>query len=367
MPPRRSTDEKDGDENEAVRVEEEHGAGLFTQAMKMAKDAVGNVENASADELPVESPEESPASAEPSNESKGGIMGMFSAPAKLPPDLDTTISNVGDVDDGNHPHRAQKSLSERHHSDHVQALLAAAEGSAPPRLAKAIHAMEPAVVKIVGLIDKVSPPVLNLWRKSMPVWNKLPHSVRTCSSHTKRRLYATICSTVCDVLCGQAIRAVYGLALCFFGGVFPNIIAAAESFKHSGYERARTCFHDLKQAALEVYKANVQDDLRDDDNDGVADIHQISRQELVSRKLVLLIRTIDPTVLQQAFIGIYQGFIGVLATLKFKFAKSIALGLSIGNMAKRPLAVVLAPTLQHVLKPGTKFQRLLYSQYAART
>jgi hypothetical protein len=134
--------------------------------------------------------------------------------------------------------------------------------------------------------------------------------------------------------------------------VFANTIAAVEAFKHSGYEKARTCFHDLKKAASDVYEANEQDNLRDDNLDGIADIDQIDKRQLLSRKITLLIRTVDPTVLQQAFIGLYQGFIGVLATLKFKFAKSIALGLSVGNMAKRPLAVLLTPTLKHVLKPG---------------
>lgn len=105
-----------------------------------------------------------------------------------------------------------------------------------------------------------------------------------------------------------------------------------------------------------MYAANVQDNLRDDNHDGIADVDQINKQELLSRKMVLIIRTVDPTVLQQAFIGLYQGLIGVLATLKFKFAKSVALGLSIGNMAKRPLAVILAPTLKHVLKPGNNCQ-----------
>lgn len=179
-----------------------------------------------------------------------------------------------------------------------------------------------------------------------------------------RDLFAhPVARTLCGVCNVQALRALYGLALCFFGGIFANTIAAVEAFKQSGYERARTCFHDLRVAAAEVYAANVQDNLRDDNHDGVADVDQINKRELLSRKMVLLIRTVDPTVLQQAFIGLYQGLIGVLATLKFKFAKSVALGLSIGNMAKRPLAVILAPTLKNILKPGNNCQRFeLYAQ-----
>ena len=157
---------------------------------------------------------------------------------------------------------------------------------------------------------------------------------------------------MCCLGCNQALRALYGLALCFFGGIFANTIAAVEAFKQSGYERAKTCFHELRHAAAQLYEANEKDNRRDDNHDGVADVNQINRQQLLSRKMVLIIRTVDPAVLQQAFIGLYQGFIGVLASLRFKFAKSIALGLSVGNMARRPLAVVLAPTLKHMMKPG---------------
>ena len=158
--------------------------------------------------------------------------------------------------------------------------------------------------------------------------------------------------------CEQVLRALYGLALCFFGGIFANTIAAVEAFMHSGYEKARTCVHDLRQATAELYAANKHDNLRDDNRDGIADVNQINKKELLSRKIVLVIRTVDPTVLQQAFIGLYQGFVGVLVTLKFKFAKSIALGLSIGDMAKRPIAVILAPTLKHVMTPGRNYHQL---------
>lgn len=402
MPPKRQAEEVGGDAYAPLQPEEQPGGGLFTQAVQMANDAIKKIEESAGNELQKESPaeedstdsnrtasqagggglgtqemlmandaikkvdaggepqKESPAEDEP-NDSSGGIMGMFSAPTKLPPDFDTSISTVGDVVDGNHPHRAQKSLSERYHSDHVQALLAAAVDSTPPRLAKVIKLLNPAFAKLFALIDTVGPPALEVWRKLMFVSGKLPHSV---STHFARRSLnrslskspacgvRCVARGVCWLACEQALRALYGLALCFFGGIFANTIAAVEAFKQSGYERARTCFHDLRKAAAELYEANEKDNLRDDNHDGVADVDQINKQQLLSRKMVLIIRTVDPTVLQQAFIGLYQGFIGVLASLRFKFAKSIALGLSIGNMARRPLAVVLAPTLKHIMKPG---------------
>eukprot|EP01043_Picozoa_sp_COSAG02_P082820 COSAG02_NODE_20966_length_808_cov_0.772920_1_plen_231_part_00 len=159
MPPRRSSEESprrrgDADEASQLPEEEQAGGGLFSQAMQMANDAIKQVE-AGEDEPQKESPV-----ADDLNDSSGGFMGRFSAPTELPADLDATISTVGVVTDGNHPHRAQKSLSERNHSDHVQALLESVAGSAPPRLAKVVHALGPVVAKLTTLLDTAGPPAL---------------------------------------------------------------------------------------------------------------------------------------------------------------------------------------------------------------
>ena len=38
------------------------------------------------------------------------------------------------------------------------------------------------------------------------------------------------------------IEAIYGLALCFFGGLYPLTIAAGETFRVSGGDRVKKCF-----------------------------------------------------------------------------------------------------------------------------
>ncbi len=183
MPPRRSSEESprrrgDADEASHLPEEEQAGGGLFSQAMQMANDAIKQVE-AGEDEPQKESPV-----ADDANDSNGGFMGRFSAPTELPADLDATISTVGVVTDGNHPHRAQKSLSERNHSDHVQALLESVAGSAPPRLAKVVHALGPIVAKLTALLDTAGPPALVFWQKLMFAMDKLPQSVSPHYSRT---------------------------------------------------------------------------------------------------------------------------------------------------------------------------------------
>ena len=151
------------------------GGGLFTQAMQVATDAIKKIDGGG------ELQKESPAADKP-NDSTGGIMGMFDAPTKLPPDSNTSTSTVGDVIHGTTPHRTQNSLSERYHSDHVNALLAGSADSATPRLAKVIKLLKPALGKVFDILDAVGPPTLKFWRKLMFVSDKLPHSVSTHSA-----------------------------------------------------------------------------------------------------------------------------------------------------------------------------------------
>ena len=235
-------------------------------------------------------------------------------------------SHVG-MTEGHHPHRAQKTLHERQHTDHVLALLQAAEGAAPTKLSKVLHKLQPSLIVLVAFIDSIGPRL-----EAAGVW-----------------LYLAQAQEIYRKMPTSALRALYGLALCFFGGIFSNTIAAYAAFQQTGWDKTKTCIHDLRKAAEELYLANLEEDARDDDDDGIADVRQLDGRMILSRKIELVMRTVDPTVLQQAGVGLYHGLLGVLSSLKFKLARSISLGLSVGNMLKRPLAVFLAPTLQHIM------------------
>ena len=65
-------------------------------------------------------------------------------------------------------------------------------------------------------------------------------------------------------------------------------------------------------AVSTVWAKNKQDNQVDDNHDGIADVRQISADQLVTRKMRLVIDSIDPVVLQQALVGVYHGFLGVL-------------------------------------------------------
>jgi hypothetical protein len=146
------------------------------------------------------------------------------------------------------------------------------------------------------------------------------------------------------------IPSFIGLIMCFFGGSFMTLIAAVEAYKMVGYESSLKCIRDLNDDFNKFLQASKQDDIKDDDNDGIADVVQISKKELAQRKLLLFLKTVDPKRVTDALAGLNSGFLAVVATLKLQFAKAITLGQAIGTIVERPANIYALPVL-HALLP----------------
>lgn len=140
-----------------------------------------------------------------------------------------------------------------------------------------------------------------------------------------------------------------GFVMCFFGGTFVTLIAAFEAYRLSAWESTYECIMHLYDDFKKVEAANRKDDETDDNNDGVADVLQISNEELVKRKVLLFLRTVDPHRVSNALSGINAGFLAVVATLKLQFAKAITLGKSIGDVLKKPANEFVVPVIEKLL------------------
>lgn len=140
-----------------------------------------------------------------------------------------------------------------------------------------------------------------------------------------------------------------GLIMCFFGGSFLTLIAAVEAFKMCGYESTMRCVNNLIDDMKKVAEASKKDDDEDADGDGVADILQISSQELIKRKTLLFLKVVDPRRVTDALTGINAGVMAVVATLKLQFAMTITLGNSIATQVQAPADKYLVPMLEKLL------------------
>lgn len=151
--------------------------------------------------------------------------------------------------------------------------------------------------------------------------------------------FVSIVSKYVAMLPEKIMLALLGLCVCFFGGVFPATIAAFEAWRLCGGAEAVASCKVLWAEFVKAQKENKEDDEKDEDGDGIADVNQISAQELAARKAIMVSRAVDPQKLNLAIAGIYTGWIGVVATLQIQFAKTVTLGEVIGthlyDIAKR--------------------------------
>jgi hypothetical protein len=144
--------------------------------------------------------------------------------------------------------------------------------------------------------------------------------------------------------------AVTGFGLCFAGGNYCTLIAAYEAFRLCGWDNTQKCIGIIMEDFEKIKEANDKDNMRDDDNDGIADVDQISGKDLASRKIKMAaIAVKDPQRLNEAMVGVYTAWLGVVATLKLQFARTIAIGVNIGSMLKMPVSRVAAPALAQAL------------------
>lgn len=155
---------------------------------------------------------------------------------------------------------------------------------------------------------------------------------------------------------GNVAEMLFGLALCFFGGAYTASIAAIEAFRLMGWHRMHADILFIAEQASLVASESKKDDAVDEDNDGIADVEQISRRALVQRKLRLGMQTVtEPHRLQLAIGSLWSAYVSVLATLRLEFARTTALALGLAEMLRlpatralaRPLASAIGADLKH--------------------
>lgn len=146
----------------------------------------------------------------------------------------------------------------------------------------------------------------------------------------------------------RILRAGLGFGICFFGGVFPLTIAAVEAWKQCGGDQAIASLGKLKEEFVRVAEANKKDDEVDKDGDGKADVLQMTGQELVLHKTKMIFTVVKPDTVSEQLSCLYSGWIGVMATLKIQFAKTIALGAAIGERLYGPAEKFLQPLVLDV-------------------
>ena len=150
----------------------------------------------------------------------------------------------------------------------------------------------------------------------------------------------------------EFVPMLIGLALCFFGGAYTMLIAVIETVRLLCWEDLHKSFDVLKRNYEIAAEQNRRDNLVDADGNGIADVQEINRSELFSRKVALFMKSVDIEEVQSAARTIAAAFMSVMAALRVKLARSLALGGSLANMAKE--YIHLEQWLREVLPPDMK-------------
>ena len=142
-----------------------------------------------------------------------------------------------------------------------------------------------------------------------------------------------------------------GLFLAFFGGRYLLLMAAIEAARQTGYKGFADNLAVLWTHFKEVRDHNAVDNKVDADNNGLADVEEMSRKELFSHKFKLFLRVTDPNAVMGAALGLWSAFLAVVATLRLQFAQTICLGVSIGAALEAPLQKFAAPVITRGVNP----------------
>jgi hypothetical protein len=206
-----------------------------------------------------------------------------------------------------------------------------AEKSLPDKYKPYMRNLKPAIVGTANFFDAAYPYLVQAYQFLLVFWARIePYNPQ------------------------QFLPVIAGLMMCFFGGSYLVLIAAAEAIRLSVWERLSTAVRVLYKNYCIAWEANKKDNDRDDDNDGVADVDQISSQQLFTRKMYLVAKSVDPEQTTEAVGALWAGFLSVLATIRIKFAQYITLGCAMGDMARDSFGPKLQPLVYEALPPELK-------------
>jgi len=155
---------------------------------------------------------------------------------------------------------------------------------------------------------------------------------------------------VYQVLPIHLLEMIFGVGLCFFGGVYFASIAAFEAFRNFGGQLLIDELSLCWEQALLVKAANEEDDKKDLDKNGVADVQEMGYNELITHKAKMAMMAVDkPERLMKASEYLFTAWVAVIATLKSQFAKTVAIALGIADQLQLPAIQVFGPTLAMLL------------------
>mmetsp|Transcript_50381 Transcript_50381/g.58810 ORF Transcript_50381/g.58810 Transcript_50381/m.58810 type:complete len:317 (-) Transcript_50381:105-1055(-) len=193
--------------------------------------------------------------------------------------------------------------------------------SSEPKV-KGVETIEKFSKPIIGFVTTALPFVIEWVQKGYDIWVKIPSDVA---------------------------RLIVGIIFCFFGGVYPTLFAAIQAVKAGGFNVLQEAIIDLTEEAQKIMEASKKDDDVDADKDGTPDVEQIGDEELIIRKMSLVVTKMNPAKVDNAMTAIYRIWFTVIATLTVKFAMVVTLAMTLSDFLKDAINRVLKPIVDQLI------------------
>ena len=173
---------------------------------------------------------------------------------------------------------------------YIDNLAAQAEGKAP---AGVVGALKPCVLMTIKVFMMCEPWSKFVVKWGQVFWDLLPKNAAMmvfgaalcCAPHDTPTRTLRLLTQLLLLLLRPRVTCPPARAFADFGGSYVASIAAVEAFRTMGFERAKAEIARLTESVKLVQEESLKDDEEDLDGDGVADVEQISKPELVRRKV----------------------------------------------------------------------------------
>ncbi|CAE6921411.1 unnamed protein product [Symbiodinium natans] len=142
----------------------------------------------------------------------------------------------------------------------------------------------------------------------------------------------------------KMLWAMLSFLVCFFGGIFPATIAAAEAWAACGGVEAWEQAKVLLSEFMKVAEASKEDGK--DDKDAKQEVQ--APHQVVQKKLAIALAVMEPDKVSGSISSIYVGWIGVIGVLRLQFARTVTLGEVIGSKVYKPVSKV-EPLIESVV------------------
>jgi len=158
---------------------------------------------------------------------------------------------------------------------------------------------------------------------------------------------------------------IMGLSLVFYGGQFQYLVAVVTAMNLTGLNQLKTAFRQIRnqfEAAKEAMKDPKMVQALDEDGDGELQFQELQkglkRMAHGDMKAIAamspFLNKVDPSEVMTAIGSCWALLLTVLATLRSQFAKSVSLGVNVGEILSKNFSQYIVPAIGKSLPDGQK-------------